>query len=54
MFCKEKCFIINYKLIECFKEFYQSTKLFHFFKIDINLKDIYDKYLNKYKYKYIS
>ena len=53
MLYKEKCFIINYQLIDCFKDFYQSKQLFHFFKADTNLKKIYEKYLNKYKYKYI-
>ena len=47
MFHNEKCFIINYQLIDCFKDFYQSKQLFHFFKSDTNMKKIYEKYLNK-------
>ena len=49
MFHKEKCFIINYQLIDCFKDFYHSKQLFHFFKADTNLKKIYEK-----KFKQIS
>ena len=47
---RENCFIINYSIIDYFKNFYQSKKLFGFFTSDINLKKIYNKYLNQYKY----
>ena len=47
---REKCYIINYSIIENFKNCYESKELFGFFKNDINLKNIYNKCLNQFKY----
>ena len=47
---REKGYIINYQIIQLYKEFYQSNKLFGFFKKDPNLNKIYQKYWNQAKY----
>ena len=46
----ESGYIINHKIIDIFKDFYEANKLKHFLKKDIIYQTLFKKYRNNYNY----